>query len=182
MLQKSKLASQAGNAAVTVTRRGLLASLVALSPLAFDVSQHRAADADTQSLATEVASVAQEPACASCVGYVDGTLGSCSAVAEPCTSSYDDRPGAFIAPWQYDGSTQAAKQQLVQQLQVFGASVEKQTEDYVYAVLDQGPSGVLDLEFVFAPNDTTVRFLQLGMLVYGCWLVIAAWHWAIRRQ
>jgi hypothetical protein len=109
------------------------------------------------------------------VGYVDGTLGSCSAVDEPCASSYDDRPGAFIAPWQYDGSTQAAKQQLVQQLQEFGASVEKQTDDYVYAVLDQGPSGVLDLEFVFAPNDTTVRLLQpgcRGVMGTGCLLMI----------
>lgn len=99
-----------------------------------------------------------DPACASCVGYVDGTLGSCSAVDAPCASSYDDRPAHFVAPWQYDGSTTSAMQQLVDTLEAFDASVQQRTADYVYAVLDQGPSGTsLDLEFVFAPNDTTVR-------------------------
>lgn len=47
-------------------------------------------------------------------------------------------------------------QQLVNKLQVFGASIEQQTSDYVYAVLDQGSARVMDLEFVFAPSDTTV--------------------------
>jgi hypothetical protein len=46
-------------------------------------------------------------------------------------------------------------QQLLDKLQVFGASIEQQTSDYVYAVLDQG-STAMDLEFVFAPSDTTV--------------------------
>lgn len=46
--------------------------------------------------------------------------------------------------------------QLVKQLQVFGAQIEQQTSDYVYAVLDQGSGGAMDLEFVFAPADTTV--------------------------
>lgn len=141
------------NAPTHITRRGaLLSSLLALSPLAVDPN---AASASASAPAA-VAEVAAEPACASCVGYVDGTLGSCSAVQEPCSSSYDDRPQHFAAPWQYESSTQAARQRLTGQLQALGASIEQETDDYVYAVLDQGPSGVLDLEFVFAPNDTTV--------------------------
>lgn len=35
------------------------------------------------------------------IGVVDGTLGSCAGVG-PCMSSYDDRPGHFIAPWAHE--------------------------------------------------------------------------------
>jgi hypothetical protein len=52
-------------------------------------------------------------------------------------------------------------QQLKDTLQSFGARIEQQKSDYVYAVLDQAPGGTgLDLEFVFAANDTTVRLLD----------------------
>lgn len=144
---------------VHISRRGLLAS-IALAPLAAQLisptSAAAAAPLAESSTAADLATA--EPACASCVGYVDGTLGSCSAVDLPCSSSYDDRPAHFVAPWQYDGSTQSAMQQLTDTLQSFGARIEKQTSDYVYAVLDQGPDTGLDLEFVFADNDTTVSW------------------------
>lgn len=132
-----------------VSRRGLLASTVLL-PLWSQLPL-----APAQALEPQPAPAAPEPACASCVGYVDGTLGSCSGL-DACSSSYDDRPAHFVAPWQYDGSTQAAMRQLVGTLQDFSASIQTQTGDYVYAVLQQGSGGSLDLEFVFAPNDTTV--------------------------
>lgn len=140
----------------SLNRRAFLASCVTL----LTTPQHVAA-AEPQvngwNPAPEDTIATTDPACASCVGYVDGTLGSCSAVDAPCASSYDDRPAHFVAPWQYDGSTASAMQQLVDTLEAFDASVQQQTADYVYAVLDQGPSGTsLDLEFVFAPNDTTV--------------------------
>lgn len=51
------------------------------------------------------------------LGPVDGTLGSCAGL-DPCSSSYDDRPPYFVAPWQYDGSTAAALQALVDTLEV----------------------------------------------------------------
>lgn len=128
-----------------ISRRGALASLAA-GLLPFASTPHPAA-ADAQ----------DEPACASCVGYVEGTLGSCSAVGAPCSSSYDDRPQHFVAPWTYDGSREAAMDQLVDQLQVVGARVQQRTSDYVYAVLDSPGGGAgMDLEFVFAPADTTV--------------------------
>lgn len=91
------------------SRRGALVSLVALLPFAQASVPHPAAAA---------AAAQEEPACASCVGYVEGTLGSCSAVGAPCSSSYDDRPQHFVAPWTYDGSREAAIDRLVDQLQV----------------------------------------------------------------
>lgn len=106
--QQDPAAGSCGLLPLTRSRRGALASLVALLPLAQASAPHLAAAAQEQA----------EPACASCVGYVEGTLGSCSAVAVPCSSSYDDRPQHFVAPWTYDGSREAAIEQLVDQLQV----------------------------------------------------------------
>lgn len=134
------------------SRRALLLSCIAVTPVAVyldDATPAQAAEA-------EDALTSVEPACASCVGYIDGTLGSCSAVEVPCSSSYDDRPAFFVAPWQYDGSTQAAMQHLVSTLQQCGAQILQKTSDYVYAVYQNSPNSSLDLEFVFAPNDTTV--------------------------
>lgn len=146
---------------VHINRRGLLTSIgsIALAPLAAQLSSPSCAAAAVRPAEPLVSAdlAVAEPACASCVGYVDGTLGSCSAVDLPCSSSYDDRPAHFVAPWQYDGSTLAAMQQLTDTLHTFGARIEQQTSDYVYAVLDQAPGNGLDLEFVFAANDTTVR-------------------------
>lgn len=98
--------------------------------------------------------------------YVDGTLGSCSAVEVPCSSSYDDRPAHFVAPWQYDGQPGAALQRLVRVLQDAGATIQQQSRDYVYATLPQEIGPGLDLEFVFADNDNTVRTTQLGLMIW----------------
>jgi uncharacterized protein (DUF1499 family) len=56
-------------------------------------------------------------AAASGLGPVDGTLGSCSGI-DPCSSSYDDRPPHFVAPWQFDGSQAVAVRDLVDTLEV----------------------------------------------------------------
>ena len=39
--------------------------------------------------------------CATCIGPIDGTLGSCAGLQE-CLSSFDDRPEHFINPWEFD--------------------------------------------------------------------------------
>ena len=40
---------------------------------------------------------------ATCIGQVDGALGSCAGVcSRECRSSFDDRPPYFLAPWEYD--------------------------------------------------------------------------------
>ena len=153
-----------------LTRRTLMTSCIALAPLLTQLhSAQQAGAAELQQLVTTqsqqqpspsaafTTAAVDDPACASCVGYVDGTLGSCSAVELPCSSSYDDRPAHFVAPWSYDGATAAALQKLVDTLEGCGARVQQRTADYVYAVLEpDGPGNSLDLEFVFAPNDTTV--------------------------
>jgi uncharacterized protein (DUF1499 family) len=77
-------------------------------------------------------------------------------------SSYDDRPPNFVAPLEYEGTPQAAMQQLVAVLQDAGATIQQRTRDYVYAVLPAAASGRsnsldLDLEFVFAAGDNIVR-------------------------
>lgn len=57
----------------------------------------------------------------------------------------------------FDGSQQAAKQQLVGVLQDLGAVVQVQRSDYLYATLSPGQQEApLDLEFLFADNDNTV--------------------------
>eukprot|EP00878_Enallax_costatus_P004672 GHUV01004920.1.p1 GENE.GHUV01004920.1~~GHUV01004920.1.p1 ORF type:complete len:257 (+),score=44.47 GHUV01004920.1:189-959(+) len=94
--------------------------------------------------------------CPTCLGPVDGTLGSCSGL-DPCSSSYDDRPANFAAPWMFDGSRQSAMRQLVSTLQELGCTVQLQTDAYVYATSSAGQGGtVTDLEFLFADNDNTI--------------------------
>ena len=39
--------------------------------------------------------------CATCLGPVDGTLGSCAGL-QACVSSFDDRPDHFLNPWEID--------------------------------------------------------------------------------
>jgi hypothetical protein len=51
------------------------------------------------------------------LGPVDGTLGSCAGI-DPCSSSYDDRPPHFVAPWQFDGTQAVAVRDLVDTLEV----------------------------------------------------------------
>eukprot|EP00955_Chlamydomonas_euryale_P042176 352225-Chlamydomonas_euryale.AAC.7 len=61
--------------------------------------------------------------CPHSIGEVDNTLGSCAS-APSCLSSYDDRPGHFITPWEYsNGSRRAAMQKLVDAVQTVRLSV-----------------------------------------------------------
>ena len=47
---------------------------------------------------------APSPACSSCEGAVDGTLGRCEGFAgNACRSTFDDRPPYFAAPWEFGG-------------------------------------------------------------------------------
>jgi len=62
----------------------------------------------------------------------------------------------FVLLVQYDGSQAAALRQLVSALDQVGATVQQQTSEYIYATAP-GPGSNIDLEFLFAPNDNTVR-------------------------
>jgi hypothetical protein len=39
--------------------------------------------------------------CPTCIGPVDGTLGSCAGL-DSCLSSFDDRPAHFVNPWEFE--------------------------------------------------------------------------------
>ncbi|KAG2453936.1 hypothetical protein HYH02_002139 [Chlamydomonas schloesseri] len=127
------------------TRRELL-TLGALLPLGFEDS-----------------STAPQRGCtdATCIGVVDGTLGSCAGL-DSCLSSFDDRPGHFIAPWTYDSGTRHdAVQQLADAVREAGGAVQEVTDGdrygYVYATFQGGPlQGVDDVEFLLPDGDTTV--------------------------
>lgn len=47
------------------------------------------------------ANAAETGDCATCLGAVDGTLGSCAGI-DGCISSFDDRH--FVNPWEFDGA------------------------------------------------------------------------------
>eukprot|EP00798_Chlamydomonas_sp_ICE-L_P016271 gene16271-22451_t len=96
--------------------------------------------------------------CATCIGVVDGTLGSCASEVNSCLSSYDDRPGHFIAPWTFDDRPQSkAMSRLVGAVEEAGAtSIQQDGNSYLYAVFE-GQYGTDDVEFLFAENDVTVE-------------------------
>ncbi|GLC40701.1 hypothetical protein PLESTB_000031200 [Pleodorina starrii] len=97
--------------------------------------------------------------CPTCVGVVDGTLGSCAGLRS-CLSSFDDRPGHFVAPWTYDtvGRTEAVKL-LAQAVQTLGGRVLKEENGtsygYVYATWESW-QGTDDVEFLLPDGDNTV--------------------------
>ncbi|EFJ49409.1 hypothetical protein VOLCADRAFT_117200 [Volvox carteri f. nagariensis] len=77
-----------------------------------------------------------------------------------CVSSFDDRPGHFVAPWTYDSVSRAdAVQMLAQAIQGLGGDVQKVENavsyGYVYATWTTWP-GTDDVEFFLPDGDTTV--------------------------
>eukprot|EP00198_Chlamydomonas_reinhardtii_P006596 XP_001695932.1 predicted protein [Chlamydomonas reinhardtii] len=86
---------------------------------------------------------------------------SCAGL-DTCLSSFDDRPGHFIAPWTFDnGSRHEAVQQLVNAVREAGGVVQEVTDGdrygYVYATFEGGPlQGVDDVELLLPDGDTTV--------------------------
>ncbi|MEW5301405.1 MAG: hypothetical protein WDW38_009619 [Sanguina aurantia] len=93
--------------------------------------------------------------CPTCLGAVDGTLGSCSDQPH-CLSSYDDRPPHFVAPWQYDTGTQeAAIMKLQETVLTLGGEVLSVEGPYVYCTFFAAGT-TDDVEFIFAADDNTV--------------------------
>ncbi|GFR48772.1 hypothetical protein Agub_g10593 [Astrephomene gubernaculifera] len=97
--------------------------------------------------------------CPTCVGVIDGTLGSCGGLRS-CLSSFDDRPGHFVAPWMYDNSTRTeALGLLIQAVKALGGDV-RQVQDgapysYVYATWGSW-LGTDDVEFLLPTGDSTL--------------------------
>jgi hypothetical protein len=68
--------------------------------------------------------------CATCIGVVDDTLGSCNATRN-CVSSFDDRAMFFVAPWEFPGKLEVAMEKLNSVLTQSGASITEQSERYL---------------------------------------------------
>jgi hypothetical protein len=82
--------------------------------------------------------------------------GSCSCAGpNTCVSSYDDRPGHFVAPWEYDGQEAIARKQLLEAISVFHGEVQVQQDNYIYATF-KASLGTDDAEFLFGDQDATV--------------------------
>ncbi|KXZ55565.1 hypothetical protein GPECTOR_2g1114 [Gonium pectorale] len=93
------------------------------------------------------------------IGVVDGTLGSCAGL-QSCVSSFDDRPGHFIAPWSHDlASRDDAVRALTRAVEAFSGSIARvessPTYAYVYATW-RGWQGTDDVEFLLPEGDQTV--------------------------
>lgn len=84
------------------SRRVLLLSVAPVLPLAWQTSVLPPALLPS-GLLDELSP--QSGNCPTCIGEVDGTLGSCSGLSA-CSSSYDDRPAHFVAPWEVRRRTQ----------------------------------------------------------------------------
>ncbi|GAX74952.1 hypothetical protein CEUSTIGMA_g2398.t1 [Chlamydomonas eustigma] len=120
--------------------------------------------------------------CPTCIGAVDGTLGSCSQITS-CLSSYDDDPSHFIPPWEYqERSVEDAMKKLKQAvLQTGAVHMEQEGGRYLYAVFPPDELGLSslplpgslgqlgqapdDVEFLFADdNDTRVEIRSASRL------------------
>ena len=68
---------------------------------------------------TDSADAAQLPpsppigSCTDCIGEVNGTLNACTLTSPACISSQNEDEDHFVAPWQYNTSTDAAIDMLV---------------------------------------------------------------------
>ncbi|GIL79789.1 hypothetical protein Vretimale_12413 [Volvox reticuliferus] len=97
--------------------------------------------------------------CPTCIGVVDDTLGSCGGLRS-CVSSFDDRPGHFVAPWTYEAVNRAdAVQMLAQAVEHLGGDVQKleagTSYGYVYVTWTSW-QGTDDVEFLLPDGDNTV--------------------------
>jgi len=133
------------------SRRGRRDALLA-SSLAVTLrgSSARAADAAAAS------SEDRAPACGSCEGVVDGTLGRCEGFGrDDCRSCFDDRPPYFVAPWEYEGSAADAARAIENAVVATGGRVLARTNEadgkggdgYSYVVGAFGGDDSVVLEF-----------------------------------
>ncbi|OAE25430.1 hypothetical protein AXG93_2818s1070 [Marchantia polymorpha subsp. ruderalis] len=97
--------------------------------------------------------------CATCIGVVDETLGTCNSTPN-CVSSFDDRPNFFVAPWEFPGQLSDAVNALKETLSSMGADIIAEPEErYVHAKFIDKEDGVIDdVEFLFSnpSEDATV--------------------------
>eukprot|EP01023_Acetabularia_acetabulum_P044538 TRINITY_DN4475_c0_g1_i1.p1 TRINITY_DN4475_c0_g1~~TRINITY_DN4475_c0_g1_i1.p1 ORF type:complete len:255 (-),score=21.56 TRINITY_DN4475_c0_g1_i1:145-909(-) len=93
--------------------------------------------------------------CPTCIGGFGNTLGSCAG-QKNCLSTYDDRPGFFISPWEYDCSQTQALEKLISALITFDAIIIEQSDNYIYATFRAFGGQIDDVEFLFPSEDNTL--------------------------
>jgi uncharacterized protein (DUF1499 family) len=92
----------------------------------------------------------------------EGLLQVCPSNAfSGCTSSQDDRPSFFLAPWSYDGGYELARIKLLSHISAMtGANIIEQDQQsrYVRVEFTNKDASVDDTEFYFTPGDCTIQF------------------------
>ena len=123
-------------------RRDLLASSLVIAVTATGPAKVAAAD---------------DPACSSCEGAVDDTLGRCEGFAtDACRSTSDDRPPYFVAPWEFDSSAADASAALLRAVEANAGSVEVDLlRDTGYLRAAFG-GGTIALEFLVRGDNDAV--------------------------
>eukprot|EP01025_Chloroclados_australasicus_P014723 TRINITY_DN16944_c0_g1_i2.p2 TRINITY_DN16944_c0_g1~~TRINITY_DN16944_c0_g1_i2.p2 ORF type:complete len:282 (+),score=23.05 TRINITY_DN16944_c0_g1_i2:616-1461(+) len=99
--------------------------------------------------------IPKEGDCPTCVGGFGDTLGSCAGIKN-CLSTYDDRPGFFVAPWEYDCSQTQAIKNLNSVVLDFGGQILKERNNYIYATFSGFGGQTEDVEFLFPDEDNTL--------------------------
>lgn len=90
-----------------------------------------------------------------------GSLQLCpNAWPSACTSSQDDRPAAFMPPWEYDGNLSNAKRKLTLFVTSLpnSALVFEQDSYLRFLFEDTKLDTVDDVEFYFPPNDSIIHY------------------------
>eukprot|EP00897_Mesotaenium_endlicherianum_P006371 jgi/Mesen1/5762/ME000292S04833 len=91
--------------------------------------------------------------CATCIGVVDDTLGSCGKTLN-CISSFDDRSDYFVGPWEYQGTLGEAMDALAAEIKRGDGTLVERDELYVYATFETDRGGIDDVEFLFSRPET----------------------------
>jgi len=96
--------------------------------------------------------------CTECVGLVDGTLGTCAGYSGgTCSSTFDDRPGYFVAPWEYPGTVLEAVEDLKQEIEALGGTIVTAQDAYIYATFaDRSGEVQDDVEVYVSEADASV--------------------------
>ncbi|KAH7289262.1 hypothetical protein KP509_31G067000 [Ceratopteris richardii] len=94
--------------------------------------------------------------CATCLGVVDETLGTCGG-AQNCVSTFDDRPAFFIAPWEFPGKLTAAFENVKLVLIQEGGDIVEQSDRYMHVIFTDDDGTIDDLELLFSdPSEDAI--------------------------
>eukprot|EP00892_Ulva_mutabilis_P005260 jgi/Ulvmu1/3105/UM015_0145.1 len=102
------------------------------------------------------ATAAEADECATCLGAVDGTLGSCAGI-DGCISSFDDRPKHFVNPWEFDGARAGKLEALASAIDSYNGNVTEQDGLYLRAEFKAWGGNTDVYEFLLEGDDNVVE-------------------------